>query len=216
MSRRTALGEVQLLAEEQYGLVTAAQVRTRGVPRWDLDRLVSDGVLEPQQSHGVYRLVGSGGPLWLPVLGAWLSLRPEVPGWQRVRHPDAVVSHASAAEVHGVGDLIPTQHEFLVQRRRQTRRPDLWLHVLRELDRDDWEVIDGVLPTTTVRRTIDDLLARQVDGSAVAGLGQSALEMRGITEADVVEMAERHAARYGYQPDDLAALLRGELLGSIG
>lgn len=55
-----------------------------------------------------------------------------------------------------------------------------------------------------------------MDGSAVAGLGQSALQQQLIGETDVAEMAERHADRYGYEPQNLAALLRGDLFSSIG
>lgn len=42
--------------------------------------------------------------------------------------PDTVVSHLSAAAVHGLGEVIPHRHEFTSPRRRQTVHDDVRFH----------------------------------------------------------------------------------------
>jgi len=212
MSRRTALETIPRLAEDQWGLVTTAQLRLAGVARWDLDRLVADGLLERVPgAHGVYRMVGaSADPLLLPLAAAWLQLRPELPGWERARRPDAWVSHRSAAELLELGDLLADVHEFTVVSRRQIRRRDIRVHVRKEPpDSGEWRMVRG-LPALSAARTVEDLLADHEDGSAVATVAQDALRTGQLTAKDVAVIARRHAARYGMPSgDDFAAFLTG-------
>lgn len=80
-------------------------------------------------THGVYRVRAGGEPDHLWLRAAWLGLDPGRTVWERLDDPDvAVVSHTSAAAVHGVGVLRADVHEFTLPTRRQTRRGDLRLH----------------------------------------------------------------------------------------
>lgn len=175
MSRRSALVGVSALTSEQWGMITAAQARRAGVSRVDLNRLIADGVMERLDgAEGVYRLTGSPSDPDLDDLrAAWLQLGRERSWEERVRAADAVVSHRSAAHARGLGDLIPSTHDFYVDRRHRLVRPDLVLHVRSEMA-IEWDTSNG-LPVCRVEQIVADLLADREDESAVATICQDAI-----------------------------------------
>ncbi|HET8662319.1 MAG TPA: type IV toxin-antitoxin system AbiEi family antitoxin domain-containing protein [Micromonosporaceae bacterium] len=196
------------VAEDQWGLVTRSQALTAGVPRATFARLVAAGALV-RVAHGVYRIAGGPDPGHLDLRAAWLQLDTGVPAWRRVRSDGvAVVSHRSAAELYGLGDLIADTHEFTVAVRTQTRRRDVRLY-LRQVPQADRDVVEG-LPATRAHRIVADLLAVHEDGSAVATIAVEAVR-RGLTTpgqiaTSVAPMARRYHVRDG-------AALAGQLLG---
>lgn len=196
---------------EQWGMVTAAQARLLGATRVDLARLVGDGTFEQVEGAArVYRLAGSPpDPELDPLRAAWLQLGGAQPASRRLRNPDAIASHRSAAAALRLGDLLPTVHEFYVSRRRQPRRPDLRLRVRRQLSRSDWRVADG-LPICAAPRVIADLLADREDESAVARICQDAMRGELLNAEQLVVLAAPHAAAYGAAS---GRELRARLLG---
>ncbi|MPZ79288.1 MAG: hypothetical protein GEV28_02375 [Actinophytocola sp.] len=198
MSRRVALSALSEVTPEQWGMVTAAQARLLGITRVDLARLVADGTLEQVEGAArVYRLAGSPpDPELDPLRAAWLQLGGAQPATQRLRNPDAIASHRSAAAALRLGDLLPTVHEFYVSRRRQPRRPDLRLRVRRQLPRGDWRVADG-LPVCTAPRVIADLLADSEDESAVARICQDAVRGELLNPEQMAVLVAPHAVAYG-------------------
>lgn len=187
------------VAEDQWGLVTRAQAVSLGVPRATFTRLVASGVLV-SVAHGVYRIAGGCDPGHLSLRAAWLQLDPQTPAWQRTRMEHlAVVSHRSAAELYGLGDLIADTHEFCVPVRTQTRRQDVRLY-LRDIPSSDRAVVDG-LPVTAPHRIVADLLAVREDGGAIATIAVEAVR-RGLTTpaqitASVGPLARRYRATDG-------------------
>jgi hypothetical protein len=98
--------------------------------------------------------------------------------------------------VLGLGDLLPSPFELIVNRRRQLRRPDVLLRVRARLPRDAWDIVDG-LPTATTPQIVADLLSANEDGSAVARVCQDAVQRR-LTDAAALEaIAAGHYRRYG-------------------
>jgi predicted transcriptional regulator of viral defense system len=94
------------------------------------------------------------------ILSAWLALnRGELPWQHRDPVPSEIVSHASAAALHGLGTIIPGLPELTVN--RPVNRPDIRSYAHR-MTPEDWEwmrIDDGVrVPVTTRARTIIDLL----------------------------------------------------------
>jgi len=173
------------IAAGQWGLVTAAQARAGGVSAQTLARLARQGTLE-RLLHGVYRLAGVSPEQQTDLRAAWLSLDPTRTAGQRLTEDTpAAVSHASAAAIHGLGDLAGDVYEFTLPGRRQTRHPDVKLHRA-QLQARDWQLVDG-LPTTTPTRTIGDLAAGRLDGGHLAGVVRDAVI---IGLADVDELAE--------------------------
>lgn len=98
---------------------------------------------------------------------------------RRLRAPDAVVSHRSAAATLGLGDLLPDVHEFYSRIRRRLRREDVRIRVRAELPREDWTVVRG-LPVATARKIVADLLHDREDESAIAPVTSSSRTARPV------------------------------------
>lgn len=201
------------IAEGQWGLVTRRQAQAAAVGHSSLARLMADGRLE-RVAHGVYRVRGAGEPDHLGLRAAWLQLAPEMFAWTRLDDPDdAVVSHASAASLHRVGDLRADVHEFTLPRRRQTRRRDVRLH-RGEVPAADRIVLAG-LPVTRPARTIADLLAAHVEPGVVGRIAAEALDGGLEDAAEVAERIAPYATRFDLPRGDGRVTL-DYLLGLVG
>jgi hypothetical protein len=201
------------VAEGQWGLVTLQQARAADVAWRSLTRLVEAKLLA-RVSHGVYRIRGAAEPDHLDLRAAWLQLDPAHPAWQRLDDPDvAVVSHASAASLYGVGDLRADVHEFTLPHRRQTRRLDVRIH--RGRVPAQRRSLLGGLPTTRAAWMIGQLLADHVDPDAVAQIVREVLERVLDYPRDITEAIAPYAHRFGYERGDGLALL-DELLRRSG
>ena len=193
------------IAEGQWGLVTRRQVQGAGVGHTSLARLATDGRLE-RVAHGVYRIRGAGEPDHLGLRAAWLQLAPEAPAWARLDDPDdAVVSHASAASLHRVGDLRADVHELTLPGRRQTRRRDLRLH-RGKVPAADRIVLSG-LPVTRPARTVADLLADHVEPGSVGRIAAEVLDGGLEAATDIAERIAPYAVRYDLPRGDGQAAL---------
>jgi predicted transcriptional regulator of viral defense system len=160
------LSALHPIAAEQCGLVSAAQVVLAGVTRNQLSDLAADGHLRHLR-RGVYGVgPGAADTELEDIASAWLAIAGGSPSWQRDGEPDAVVSHASAARLLGIGANAPDVPE-LTQARQRSRRTDMVIHPAR-LGPEDWAWLQtgsGMrLPVTTPARTIVDLL---LDGEEV-------------------------------------------------
>jgi predicted transcriptional regulator of viral defense system len=160
MTRAEAIQALSPIAAEQGGLLSTAQVRLAGVDRHLVAELVGGGYLQHLR-RGVYAFgVGRAPDRFEDIASAWLAVDGRRLPWERTDAPEAVVSHASAAQLHSIGTIIPTLPE-LTERRQRTRRSDIVVHVAR-LAVEDWEWLrtgSGMrLPVTTPARTIVDLL----------------------------------------------------------
>ena len=202
---------------EQWGLLTAAQATAAGVDRVTLTRLTRSGLLE-HITRGVYAVpAAAASTSHLAERAAWLRLDPARPAWERqpLDADGGVVSHRSAAALHGLGDLLADQVELTVPRRRTTRDPDVKLRV-GVLEPGDVTLVDG-LPTTTPTRTVLDLLADHVDGGHIGDVLADARD-RGLVDLDALaDRAVPHAARYGVKPGaDRGRRLLNYLLDQAG
>ena len=108
-----AMRLLEELSTSQWGMVTTAQAVAHGVPRLDLSRLCQSGHLE-RLAHGVYRDAGAPSEEFESLRAAWLAADPSHTAEQRLRDLSGgvVVMGASAASLHGVGDLPADRHEF--------------------------------------------------------------------------------------------------------
>ena len=203
MRRRRA--SIPELAEDQWGLITRRQLEALGIRPATLSRLLSDGTLE-RVTHGVYRLRGAGESDHVPLRAAWLALDPAVPAWRRLDDPGvALVSHTSAADLYGVGDLGANVHEFTLPARRQTRRRDVRLH--RALVPEKHRIVLHGLPATRAGRMVGDLLADYVDPESVARITAEVVDRVFDYPSVVAEQIAPFAARFGLPRGDGAALL---------
>lgn len=194
-------------------MFTAGQARRLAVARLDVSRLVNDTIIEPvPDAARVYRLVGApGNPEMDPLRAAWLQLGGDRMWQEATRAPVAIVSHRSAAHARGLGDLIPTGHEFYTSTRLRPSRDDLVLRVRTRLDSADWSLSRG-LPVCTVPKIVNDLLREHEDESAVAQIVRDARHDGLLDHRDLRRAADGHARAYG-RPSTaelVAALAEGE------
>ncbi len=203
------------LAAEQWGLFTTAQAGRVGVSSQQLARLAGQGVVE-RVRHGVYRVAGAPPGVRDHVRAVWLALRPAQTAGQRLAGRLAggsggvegveVVSHRSAAALHGLGDLDADRAEFSVGTRRQSRDRDVRFH-LAKLGAGDWAVLDG-LPVTTAERTLVDLARGHLDGGHLAGVVRDAVTTLHLEPGVVARALAPFARRYGAAPEDAQGLVR--------
>jgi hypothetical protein len=186
------------IAAGQWGLLTTAQAAHEGISRLQLARLADAGVLQ-RVGRGVYATTSSAAE-HLSLRAAWLSLDPAHTAELRLVNPIAagVVSHASAAGLHQLGDLLDDQHEFTVAQRKQTARGGIRIH-RGDLLAQDVTVVEG-LPVTTVERTIADLLRAGHDPEHVAQIMGAGMRRGVVDLTDLAAHLDPLARRHN-QPD---------------
>lgn len=204
MPAHPTLARLAPIAEDQWGLVTRRQAEDAGVSKATFTRLVGHGVLE-RVAHAVYRLAGVPQADHLALRAAWLQLAPEVPAWERSAE-QGVVSHRSAAALYGLGELSADRHHFTLPGRKQSRRPDVRLHVGTLTDAE-WIFLRG-LPVTRPSRIAADLLAEREDPGAVGRLVTDAI--RGVLDypGTFAGTLAPFAAQLGFRRGDGMAALR--------
>jgi hypothetical protein len=199
------------LAAGQWGLLTTAQAAREGITRLQLARLADAGVLE-RLGRGVYATTSSADQ-HLNLRAAWLALDPTRTAEERLKDPvtAGVVSHASAAGLHNLGDLLDDEHEFTLPQRKQTRREGIRVH-RGDLTEQDVTIVEG-LPVTTEERTIADLLRAGNDPEHIAQIiGQGV--RRGVVDLSDLATRLNPLARRHNQPDGDA--LAEHLLDLVG
>ncbi len=199
------LQRIRDIAEGQWSLLTLRQAKDAGVGWRSVSRLAEAGLLE-RVAHGIYRIRGAAEPDHLGLRAAWRQLDPGHAAWERLDDSEgAVVSHTSAAALHGVGDLRADVHEFTLPPRRQTRRSDLRLHRGR-VPAEQRLLVHG-LPTTRPARLIGDLLGDDIDPDSVAQITVEVLDRVLENPRVLAESLEPYASKFGLCERDGVALL---------
>ena len=187
---------------EQWGMVTTAQAKTVGVDHMTLARLVNTGTLEHLR-RGVYAATAAPEDPLRSQKAAWLQFEPRIPAWKRDRQ-GWVLSHRSAAQVHGIGDLVAVHMEFTVPNRLTTKHSDIRLWRA-DLHKQEIAMVDG-LPVTTIDRTIDDLLSDHIDAGHAGDMIYDALRRNPAGAPSYAARLARHTRRYGVRGDGFSLL----------
>lgn len=214
MGAKKALLALAEVTASQWGMVTAAQASELGVTRLMLSRLVDAGHLE-RLAHGVYRDAGAPSDQFEELRVAWLSTEPKLRAEERIKAPASgvVVASASAALLHGVGDLWADRHEFVTPKRRQTQRAEI-RYRQRQLEASDVTIVGG-LPTMTLERTLADLLEDVGEMSLVADALGGAAKKRSLDLERLATLLSPLAERNGFKRNDGEGVL-GHLLEMQG
>ena len=186
------------LAAGQWGLLTTAQAAREGITRLQLARLADAGVVQ-RLGRGVYATTSTADE-HLSLRAAWLALDPTRTAEERLKDPitAGVVSHASAAGLHNLGDLLDDEHEVTLPQRKQTRREGIRIH-RGDLTEQDVTIVEG-LPVTTEERTIADLLRAGHDPEHIAQIiGQGV--RRGVIDLTELAVHLDPLARRNNQPN---------------
>jgi very-short-patch-repair endonuclease len=173
--------EVAALAARQFTIVANAQLRELGIDRRTITRALVRGALH-EVHRGVYSLVPEPArPLLAAEQAAVLACGPR-----------AVLSHQTAARIHGFRVGAVDELELTVVG-ADRRRPGLVIHRVRELSPADHLRLQR-LPVTSVARTVLDLSV---------GLPDRALEhmideaLKRTSRARLAEAVGRHPGRPG-------------------
>ncbi len=140
------------LADDQAGYFTARQVTEAGISRSLLSHHAREGGPILRVQRGLYRLRNFPVSPREDVVARWLKVGQPVGG---------VISHESAAELLDLTDIIPGALHMTVPRRyRGWPAPQgVRFHLVSHDVPDDERVERNGVPTTSVERTILDLLA---------------------------------------------------------
>lgn len=196
MKQAEVLATLETVAADQWGIVTTAQAGREGVERLQLSRLAEKGDLE-RARHGVYLLPSHQAGPQDEIRAAWLSLEPKKFIDERWEDEwPLVVSHESAARIHGIGRLIPPKLTFSTGGTKQTRQQGVRIYTRRELAEADIVSVNG-LPVTSVTRTVGDLAEQKIERGYLADLVADALRKENVRIDDLAEMLERAARSYG-------------------
>lgn len=214
MKAREALQVLAEVMESQWGMVTSAQARVRGVSLMNLTRLTESGDLV-RLAHGVYRSASAPSEEHEDLRAAWLAADPQRLAFERIaENPGSVVvSGESAARVHGIGDLRALVSEFTTPMRKQTQRQDV--HYRMRVLPDQDVIVRVGLPVTTPERTIVDLVENREDLSLVAAALRDADRQFHLDMSRLEDLLAPLAARNGHRKGDGGALL-DELLQIAG
>ncbi|PZF86440.1 type IV toxin-antitoxin system AbiEi family antitoxin domain-containing protein [Jiangella anatolica] len=206
MKASKALLALAELTSYQWGMVTSAQAGRRGVTRLNLSRLAEAGHLI-RLAHGVYLDAGAPGDRHTDLRAAWLSADPARLAEERLADGarGVVIAGASAARLHGIGDLPAARHDFVCPQRRQSQRSEI-RYRKRNLDPRDLTLVEG-LPVMTVERTITDLVEDIKELSLVADVLRDASEGRSPDAGRLEELLAPLAERNGFPRADGGALL---------
>ncbi|WP_169833296.1 type IV toxin-antitoxin system AbiEi family antitoxin domain-containing protein [Corynebacterium phocae] len=192
------LASLEILAADQWGVITAKQAEREGISRLWLSRLVKREYLT-RARRGVYLLPSFSSDSQSDLKVAWISLVPEKfldERWQQSNK--LVVSHESAAEVHGIGDLISQQFTFSAEERKQSSQADIRIYTHRLLPDSDVVNVDG-LPVTSVERTVLDLAEQKIEFNYLARYVVEALEKQGVGFVAFRRRLNAVASSYGFK-----------------
>jgi hypothetical protein len=205
MTQASSVRRIADLTQDQWGLVTRRQLEDARFAPTTIERLTAPGGVLERVSWGVYQLAGTPIPDHRDLRAAWLQLAPRQRAWERAPG-QGVVSHRSAAALYGLGHLPADQHEFTVPARRQTRRPDVRIHV-RPLHDGEWASRGGLL-VTTPPRTASDLLRAREDPAAVAQVAADALRRGHASPGKLAAALAPSATAHGFRREDGVSLLQ--------
>lgn len=95
-----------------------------------------------------------------------------------------MVSHESAARIHGIGRVIPAQYTFSTPGAKQSRQTGVRIRTGRRVPETQLASVDG-LPEHSVVRTVADLAESKVERGYLADIVVDALRKEGVRIGDL-------------------------------
>lgn len=186
-AERSAIDRLFDIAEGQAGYFTAKQAAAAGVSRQLLSHHAKDRGSAIRERRGLYRLRNFPASRHELLVAEWLHTGLPV---------DAVVSHESAAELHDLTDLMPDKIHMTASLRHTGRRTPsgVQLHFTTDGVPTKERTERNGIPTTTVERTVVDLLASHGITEQTELAVSQALE-RGLTTAESLRKAARDRSK---------------------
>jgi predicted transcriptional regulator of viral defense system len=186
-----ALRRLYLLAEDQHGFFTMREAASEGIRPGAITKMAARGQIE-QVHRGVYRLATFPRSRFDQYVAATM--------WPiGVR---GVLSHESALELFGLGDVNPDRIHFTVPKSHRVRRvvPELYVvhrDDLQPTEQVTYEAIPAVVPARAIAEALadglrDDLVVQALDVARENGFVRAADEQR--LRKLLAQRSERNAA----------------------
>lgn len=195
LHRPVFLDRLEAALRERDGFITTHQAERLGVRRSKLTALVRGGDLQPVM-RSVY-VLAQRKPMPQRderTYAAWPALDGHRRPWER-DVPIVVLSHASAARLHGPGTLPDDAVEVTSATRRTTTFPGIRLHVAPLFVSDRQWAMERRVMVTTPERTIADLAVSPIERSYVLDALDDAIEGRTATREAVLAATARRSPR---------------------
>ncbi len=170
------------LASRQHGVVSVTQLRALGFPYSTIHDRALTGRL-----YKIHKGVYAVGRPDLPPKGRWMAAILAC-------GPGAVLSHASAAALHGIRPSAATRIDVTVPRPYMPSRPGIRGHRRTALTAPDLTEVDG-LPVTAVPRTLLDLATILTEPQLERACEQAVLE--GVF--DLIAMSDLLRRSHGHR-----------------
>ena len=208
MKEAIDITSLEQLAASQWGMFTTSQAQQQGIQRNQIARLTEKNKAE-QLCYGVYRMTAGEETPSADIKAAWMSAHPHffVSDRMKTSPYDAVVAGRTAAVLHSLGDFYASPYTFIVPHRKQSTRAEI-KYLPWSIEPQDIVFTDG-LPTTSVERTIADLIRLREEPSYVDGIiAEVAEKEKRIDVRRLAELLAPLAGRNGYKKNDGGAFSR--------
>lgn len=181
---------------EQDGYFTTAQAARVGVAKPKVDRILKAGLVR-RVRRGVYAIARNAPMPRVDerIYSAWLALDARRLPWERVE-PKVLVSHETAAALHGMG-VIPDDGDVQLTARGdpRTRQMGIALNAA-PFSNDDWMwVRDRHVMATRPSRTVVDLALRGIERDYVQRAAEDAVTQAIATRGDILAALGRFRRR---------------------
>lgn len=147
------------LAKRNGGIISTREALALGLAKTTLNRRINDGVFV-RVAPGVLALPGT-------------ATRPDLAMRAAMRTLSAVVSHESAARIHGLDPIPESKPSVTVSHRGTHRFPGVVVHQSTDLLDEHVEEVDGLRVTTPVRTLVD--LSKVLGQNRLESVAENAL-----------------------------------------
>ncbi len=171
------------VASAQHGYFTTSQATACGIGWASLSRGAATGRYR-RIRRGVYRLRDFPSTSWEEIMSAWLAAGAD----------SAVVSHASALALLGLGDIVPDRVHLTVPRSRRALSigPGVAIHTsTRTLPPTDITIHNGIRVTSPAR-TLIDVATTGIDPDHLARAIRQAIAHGWTSAEDLRARANEH------------------------
>lgn len=175
------------IAEDHDGVIPAAAARRAGIPAATLVKLANRGGLE-RVGRGVYRF-----PLFPQSRAPNAELYEALAFMAAGNGPKAVLSNETALQLRGVSDAMPAVIHLTIPPGVRLRRnvPKSYRLHRSTLAAEEIEYVEG-LPTTTIQRTIKDVIIGGRRDLALAAI-QDATSKGYLTRSEAAKLRRQAA-----------------------
>ena len=194
--RADLLTRLREQSRDQFGLVTTDQAHAAGVTDEQLGAAAAGGEVWPVADEVWAVCAAEDKHEFEDWAAVWLTVNATTSVNERRQHPDALITHESAAVLRELGAA--NSYQLTLTMHRPPEHPVRGARIVAGrigAHTQDWTVVHG-LPTATPARIITDLAADGADGSHLGTIIDDCLTRRLLDVSDVAAILAPHLHRW--------------------